>query len=734
MLEGFSKVRRLLYIAVLFLLTLGAVPARAALVEPPTLVQYASNTFTATASGSINITYQSGDTVLVFVPLSNNYTITVADTGFSLFSVINPASYWQLWYVKSAVASTSVTVNVTAGTPNFAVAVSVYRGVSAIGLNTGYLTGTGSTISASQTISAGSKLVGMMGVAYNGAGTVTAIGDDSGRTTHGDLRNSIGDGNTYDLLNLVDYDGSLSSSTSPTLQLALSRSSNWEAIAIELKGVTPSYPLYSDFYVIGDIIDSDGLIHAAVANTSPGLTMTGSKGSFPVTTQNGASSANATYAMGHNSTRFSFTYGTIEASIKFAGYGVHSALWMLGVPSKPWANDGSATYPQEIDIAEVGATDVYTFVRTAYANNQDYSSPYGAMQDNTIAFDPTAGFHIYKLVWAPGSLTWYIDGSLVLTETTNVPSTPMYVLFGGYMGENAITDGLLPQVMTINYLNITDSSSNPVSNTGNVNIIPTYYSGWSTWNGITVDGSSGNVSKMDGVTIGTATGNYNSWDGLTSPAGGGDTIAFDGASYAGAVSSISYTWLHTVTSNADGILCIGVSVVDTNSAAYVSSATWNTSQNFSKIVSEPSGNGFSASSNRTEQWCLLAPATGTYSILVNMAAAPAQGGFMGGVSLTGVHQSLTVDATGVAISTSGLPNGTIVTVAANDWVLDSIVDNNDDAATATSPSTSRWTVHSGRTGGASTQGPKISPGTVTMAWTGVTSAWSQTMIALKPGP
>src|ERR1035437_5742539 len=93
---------------------------------------------------------------------------------------------------------------------------------------------------------------------------------------------------------------------------------------------------------------------------------------------------------------------------------------------------------------------------------------------------------------------------------------------------------------------------------------PVYATGWTSWNGITVDGSSGNVSKMDGVTIGTATGNYNSWDGLTSPAGGGDTIAFDGASYAGAVSSISYTWLHTVTSNADGILCIGVSVVDTN--------------------------------------------------------------------------------------------------------------------------------------------------------------------------
>jgi hypothetical protein len=220
---------------------------------------------------------------------------------------------------------------------------------------------------------------------------------------------------------------------------------------------------------------------------------------------------------------------------------------------------------------------------------------------------------------------------------------------------------------------------------------------------------------------------------------GGDTIAFDGVSSTSGTNedkSSSYSWSHTVTSNADGILCVGVSIVDTNSAAIVSGITWNTSQNLSNINSRPTGTGWSANSNRVEQWCVLAPTTGTHSIAVTLAAGPAQTSLAGAISLTGVHQSLTVDAINGASSATGQPNGTILTVAANDWVLDVIVDNSGDTMFATAPSTLRWSFldSNPRASGGSTQGPKVSPGTVTMAWTGLNDAWSQSLIALKPGP
>jgi hypothetical protein len=44
--------------------------------------------------------------------------------------------------------------------------------------------------------------------------------------------------------------------------------------------------------------------------------------------------------------------------------------------------------------------------------------------------------------------------------------------------------------------------------------------GWSTWNGVTVGPSTGNVSSMDGKAIGSASGSYVSWNGLQMPGSG----------------------------------------------------------------------------------------------------------------------------------------------------------------------------------------------------------------------
>jgi PKD repeat protein len=41
---------------------------------------------------------------------------------------------------------------------------------------------------------------------------------------------------------------------------------------------------------------------------------------------------------------------------------------------------------------------------------------------------PDAGFHYYKFVWVPGKISFYIDGALVSTHTSNLPSSPAYIM------------------------------------------------------------------------------------------------------------------------------------------------------------------------------------------------------------------------------------------------------------------------------------------------------------------
>ncbi len=49
---------------------------------------------------------------------------------------------------------------------------------------------------------------------------------------------------------------------------------------------------------------------------------------------------------------------------------------------------------------------------------------------------PDANFHHYKFIWAPGQIDYYIDGKLVSTHTSNVPSTPAYVMIN-HWGTNS---------------------------------------------------------------------------------------------------------------------------------------------------------------------------------------------------------------------------------------------------------------------------------------------------------
>jgi endo-1,3-1,4-beta-glycanase ExoK len=49
---------------------------------------------------------------------------------------------------------------------------------------------------------------------------------------------------------------------------------------------------------------------------------------------------------------------------------------------------------------------------------------------------PDANFHHYKFVWVPGKIDYYIDGKLVSTHTSNIPSAPAYIMIN-HWGTNS---------------------------------------------------------------------------------------------------------------------------------------------------------------------------------------------------------------------------------------------------------------------------------------------------------
>ncbi len=159
-------------------------------------------------------------------------------------------------------------------------------------------------------------------------------------------------------------------------------------------------------------------------------------------------------------TTFSFLYGTVEIRAKLTGgQGPWPALWLLGTdcqqqnvtldPNGPcnWPNSGS----DEIDIADVLYGNHTSFYQWIHSN----ATNAGCIATTT---DIGQNWHTYGLTWAPGSLTWLIDGVTTCTMTTGVPSTPMFLILNVAVGGNgggAITPSTLPQTAAIDYVKVT---------------------------------------------------------------------------------------------------------------------------------------------------------------------------------------------------------------------------------------------------------------------------------------
>jgi beta-glucanase (GH16 family) len=169
------------------------------------------------------------------------------------------------------------------------------------------------------------------------------------------------------------------------------------------------------------------------------------------------------YTSGYVAMRsFNFLYGTVEFRAKFGGgasSGSWPVVWMEDAScqaSDPTGTDDSCN-GQEIDIAEILGGSFTQVNEQIHVNNFAYND-----QCTAAATDTSQNFHVYQLIWSPGSLVFTIDGATTCTITRSyVPNAAMYLKVGAFVGGfgGAVNNGSLPWTTLVDYVKVTQGSS-----------------------------------------------------------------------------------------------------------------------------------------------------------------------------------------------------------------------------------------------------------------------------------
>ena len=150
---------------------------------------------------------------------------------------------------------------------------------------------------------------------------------------------------------------------------------------------------------------------------------------------------------------YDFKYGTIEMKAKMPkGAGTWPAFWSLGASAGTWPEIG------EIDFMEfVGSKPTQTQSALHYPNN----SGGNAQVKTTVIANADTEYHIYKTIWSPKTIRFYLDGALYFTfdnSDTNLPFHKNFfmilnVAMGGNLG-GAIDPAFTQSSMTVDYVKV----------------------------------------------------------------------------------------------------------------------------------------------------------------------------------------------------------------------------------------------------------------------------------------
>jgi hypothetical protein len=201
-------------------------------------------------------------------------------------------------------------------------------------------------------------------------------------------------------------------------------------------------------------------------------------------------------------------------------------------------------------------------------------------------------------------------------------------------------------------------------------------------------------------------------------------IFWDAASSSGYEAALStYSWNHTV-SGTNRLLIVGVSVF---AVGTVTGVTYN-GVALTHISACDGTNGL----YHTEIWYLIAPATGTHSVVVTLSTSLTS--IASAVSYVGVHQTSPTEASSINQGTGTPATDAVTTIADRDVVIDCV--STSDASITVHAGQAQRANNTGALGsGAMSDSGLLAPTTMkTMQWDaiGVLDTWVQSAVALRP--
>jgi len=150
---------------------------------------------------------------------------------------------------------------------------------------------------------------------------------------------------------------------------------------------------------------------------------------------------------------YDFKYGKVEMRAKMpTGAGTWPAFWSLGAGAGTWPAIG------EIDFVEwVGSKPLQTQSALHYPG----SSGGNAAVKTTAIANASSEFHIYKTIWSPKTIRFFVDGTLYFTFDNSDTTLPFHknffmilnVAMGGSLG-GAIDPAFTQSSMEVDYVKV----------------------------------------------------------------------------------------------------------------------------------------------------------------------------------------------------------------------------------------------------------------------------------------